>query len=110
LARRLTAIAVSQPRSLRDASCADEHRARPQSWGAPDLHRGVRAAANQIPKAVFSRQGPAILRKVNTTAELDEARAVGLPLFSELAAPTPFKLMSSKAFSGGAVAQIYRAA
>jgi dihydrofolate reductase len=30
---------------------------------------------NQIPKAVFSRQGPAILRKVNTSAALDEARA-----------------------------------
>jgi dihydrofolate reductase len=139
---------------------------------------------NQIPKAVFSRQGPAILRKVNTTAALDEARAVnagtgqsaepqpgagswaeayvasgdlaeeiaklkaqegkpiiahggvsfarslvaqglvdqfalvvapvalgkGLPLFSELAAPTPLKLMSSKAFPGDAVTQIYRAA
>ena len=34
----------------------------------------------------------------------------GLPLFSELAAQTPLKLMSSKAFPGGAVAQIYRAA
>ncbi len=33
----------------------------------------------------------------------------GLPL-SELAASTPLKLMSSKAFPGGAVAQIYRAA
>jgi dihydrofolate reductase len=30
---------------------------------------------NQIPKAVFSRQGPAILRKVNTSAALDEVRA-----------------------------------
>jgi dihydrofolate reductase len=138
---------------------------------------------NQIPKAVFSRQGPAILRNVNTTAALDAARAKagtgqsaelqpgaeswaeayvasgdlaeeiaklkaqegkpiiahggvsfarslvaqglvdqfallvapvalgkGLPLFSELAAPTPLKLMSSKAFPGGAVAQIYRVA
>ena len=137
---------------------------------------------NQIPKAVFSRQGPAILRNVNTTAALDKARAnagtgqsaepqpgagswaeayvasgdlaeeiaklkaqegkpiiahggvsfarslvaqglvdqfalivapvalgKGLPLFSELATPTPLKLMSSKAFPGGAVAQIYRA-
>jgi hypothetical protein len=34
----------------------------------------------------------------------------GLPLFSELAAPTPLELMSSKAFPGGAVAQIYRPA
>jgi dihydrofolate reductase len=138
---------------------------------------------NQIPKAVFSRQGPAILRNLKTTAELNDARAKagtgqsaepqpgagswaeayvasgdlaeeiaklkaqdgkpilahggvsfarslvaqglvdqfvlgvhpialgkGLPLFSELAAPMPLKLMSSKAFPGGAVAQIYRPA
>ena len=139
---------------------------------------------NQIPKAVFSRQGPAVLRNGNTTAALDGARAVnagtgqsaelqpggeswaaayvasgdlaeeianlkaqegkpiiahggvsfarslvaeglvdqfalivapvalgqGLPLFSELAAPMRLKLVSSKAFPGGAVAQIYRPA
>lgn len=138
---------------------------------------------NQIPKAVFSRQGPAVLRNVNTTAALDAARAnagtgqsaepqlgagswaqayvasgdlaaeiatlkaqegkpiiahggasfarslvaqglvdqfallthpvalgKGLPVFSELAAPMPLKLMSSTAFPGGAVAQVYRAA
>jgi dihydrofolate reductase len=34
----------------------------------------------------------------------------GLPLFSGLAAPRRLKLMSSKAFPGGAVAQIYRPA
>jgi dihydrofolate reductase len=34
----------------------------------------------------------------------------GLSVFSELAAPTPLKLMSSKTFPGGAVAQIYRPA
>lgn len=137
---------------------------------------------NQIPKAVFSRQRPAILKTVNTTAALDEARAnvgtgpsakpqpgagswaeayvvsgelaeeiaklkaqvgkpiiahggvsfarslvahglvdefallvapvvlgKGLPLFSGLAKPTPLRLVSSRAFPGGAVAQIYRA-
>src|SRR5579863_8556051 len=31
---------------------------------------------NQIPKAVFSRQGPAILSNAKTTAALDQARAV----------------------------------
>jgi dihydrofolate reductase len=128
---------------------------------------------NQIPKAVFSRQGPAILRppilgQGTTTAapqpgaeswaqayvasgDLAEeiaklkaqdgkpiiahggvsfARSLvaeglvdqfalmvapvalgkGQPLFSGLAAPTRLKLTSSKAFPGGAVAQIYRAA
>ena len=138
---------------------------------------------NQIPKAVFSRQGPAVLTKVSEAASLDEARAragttqsaelqpgaqswaeayvasgelakevaalkaregkpiiahggvrfarslvaeglvdqlalivapvalgQGLSLFSELAAPMPLELVSSTAFSGGAVAQIYRPA
>lgn len=141
------------------------------------------APMNQIPKAVFSRQGPAILKTLNTSAALDEARAKagstqsaepqpgagswaqayvasgdlaeeiaklkaqegkpiiahggvrfarslvaqglvdqfalivapvalgqGLPLFSELAAPAPLRLVNSKAFPGGAVAQIYRPA
>lgn len=136
---------------------------------------------NLIPKAVFSRQGQAVLRPVETSAALDEARAragatqsaelqpgaeswaeayvasgdlaeeiarlksqvgkpiiahggvgfarslvaqklidqfvlvvapvalvKGRPLFSELTAPMPLKLVSSRAFPGGAVAQIYR--
>jgi dihydrofolate reductase len=123
---------------------------------------------NQIPKAVFSRQGPAILKGVQTPAgaqpggdswaqayvasgDLSEeiaklkaqdgkpiiahggvsfARALvakglvdefvlgvhpvalgkGLALFSDIAAPMPLKLVSSKAFPGGAVAQVYRKA
>jgi dihydrofolate reductase len=138
---------------------------------------------NQIPKAVFSRQGPTILSGVNTTATLDAARAPagtgtsmqlqpgaeswaqahvasgdlateiarlkaqegkpiiahggvrfarslvaeslvdqfclivapvalgqGLSLFSDLTAPTRLKLIRSKAFPGGAMAQIYRPA
>ena len=129
---------------------------------------------NRIPKAVFSRQGPAILTNKTTasndaqSAELQPgagswaqayvasgdlaeeiatlkaqggkpiiahggasfARSLvarglvdqfillvhpvalgkGQPLFSELAAPASLKLMSSKAFPGGAVAQTYGAA
>jgi dihydrofolate reductase len=34
----------------------------------------------------------------------------GLPIFSELPAPRPLRLIRSKAFPGGAVAQIYRPA
>jgi dihydrofolate reductase len=138
---------------------------------------------NQIPKAVFSRQGPAVLKAANTTAALRDARVnagtrqsaelqpggdswaeayvasgdlaaevatlkaqegkpivahggasfarslialglvdqyhllvypvalgKGLPVFSGLAMPRPLKLISSKAFPAGAVAQIYRPA
>lgn len=124
------------------------------------------APMNEIPKAVFSRQGPAILDKVSPSAApgaaswkqahvasgdlADEiaklkaqagkpiiahggvrfARSLvaqglvdqlalfvapvalgkGLALFSDLPAPAPLKLVSSKAFPGGAVAQIYRPA
>jgi dihydrofolate reductase len=136
---------------------------------------------NEIPKAVFSRQGAAILKSADTTTALRDARAnqgaghsaelqrgaeswaqayvasgdlaeevaklkaedgkpiiahggasfarsliarglvdqyallvhpialgQGLPVFSDLAAPRPFKLARSKAFPGGAMAQIYR--
>jgi dihydrofolate reductase len=126
---------------------------------------------NQIPKAVFSKQGPAILDAVKAatpsadllpgaeswaeayvaSGDLAEeitrlkaqdgkpiiahggvsfARSLiarglvdqfmlgvhpialgkGLPLFSELAAPMALKLVSSRAFPGGAIAQIYRPA
>jgi dihydrofolate reductase len=138
---------------------------------------------NRIPKAVFSRQGSAILKAINTTAALRDARAhagtgqpaelqlggeswmeayvasgdlaeevaklkaqngkpiiahggasfarsliaqgivdqyhllvypialgKGLPVFSDLAMPRPLKLVSSTAFPGGSVAQIYRPA
>jgi len=117
---------------------------------------------NQIPKAVFSRQGPAILKNLPpgsgnwaeayvASGDLAEeirklkaregkpiiahggvsfARSLiarglvdqfilgvhpvalgqGLPMFSELAEPMRLKLISSKAFPGGAVAQIYRPA
>ncbi|TSD82909.1 dihydrofolate reductase [Mycobacterium sp. KBS0706] len=126
------------------------------------------APMNRIPKAVFSRQGPAIPTKASPSATLQpggeswaEARVAsgdlaadiaalkaqggrpiiahggvrfarslvarglvdqfvllvapvalgkGLPLFSELAAPAPLRLVSSTAFPGGAVAQIYRPA
>ena len=129
---------------------------------------------NQIPKAVFSRQGPAMLSTATTVDEGAGRRACsrrlkvgrkayvaggdlaeeiaklkaqegkpiiahggvsfarslvamglvdrfalmvapvalgkGLPLFSELAAPMRLRLISSKAFPGGALAQVYRAA
>ena len=141
------------------------------------------APMNQIPKAVFSRQGGGVLGAANPTAALRDARAnagtgqpaplqpgaeswaqayvasgelaeeiaklkaaegkpivahggagfarslvasglidryallvhpialgAGLPLFSDLASPRPLSLVSSTAFPGGAVAQVYRPA
>ncbi|WP_395448805.1 dihydrofolate reductase family protein [Aminobacter sp. UC22_36] len=131
------------------------------------------APMNQIPKAVFSRQGPAMPTKANAEAattraapqagaeswaeayvasgdlraeiaklKAQEGKPIiahggvsfarslvagglvdrfallvapvglgrGLPLFSELVAPVPLDLVSSRAFPGGAVAQVYRTA
>ncbi|MDI1366439.1 MAG: dihydrofolate reductase family protein [bacterium] len=120
------------------------------------------APMNQIPKAVFSRQGAAILeaakpgaaswaeayvasgdlaeeiaklktergkpilahggvsfaRSLVTQGLVDQlilgvhpiALGKGLPLFCDLPAPKPLKLISSKAFPGGAMAQVYRPA
>jgi dihydrofolate reductase len=138
---------------------------------------------NQIPKAVFSRQGSGVLKAADTTAALRDARANpgggspaqrqpgaeswaqsyvasgeltqeidrlkrgegkpivahggagfarsliaqglvdqyallvhpvvlgrGLPVFSEVAAPRPLRLISSRAFPGGSVVQVYRPA
>jgi len=136
---------------------------------------------NQIPKAVFSKQGPAVLKAAAAAEQLREAQAgntearqlqpgaeswaqayvasgdlaqeitklkakdgkpiiafggaafarsliaqnlvdeyillvhpimlgKGVPIFSDLPAPKPLKLVSSKAFPRGAVAQIYRPA
>lgn len=114
---------------------------------------------NEIPKAVFSRQGAAVLRGLqgnwaeayvaggDLAEEIAKLKAQegkpilahggvtfarslvasglvdqfilgvhpvalgkGLPLFSGLVAPMPLRLVSSKAFPGGAVAQVYRPA
>ena len=135
-------------------------------WPTSDLV--FAAPMNEIPKAVFSRRGLAILKDVKTPArtrpggeswakayvasgDLREeiatlkaqdgkpivahggatfARSLvaqglvdqfvlavhpvalgkGLPLFSDLSAPMPLKLVSSKAFPAGAMAQVYRPA
>ena len=133
-------------------------------WAVSDLP--FAAPMNQIPKAIFSRQGAALLEQVKTPAnakpgaeswaqayvassDLSEeiaklkaqdgkpivahagatfARALvaaglvdqfmlavhpialgkGAPLFADLAAPLPLKLVSAKAFPGGTMAQVYR--
>ena len=116
-------------------------------------------AMNEIPKAVFSKRGPALLKNLTgnwaeayvATGDLGEeigklkagegkpiiahggvsfARSLvarglvdefvlgvhpialgkGHALFSDLAAPQPLTLVSSRAFPGGVVAQVYRPA
>jgi dihydrofolate reductase len=87
---------------------------------------------SQIPKAVFSRQGSAILKAAGATAALEDARANAgtdrsgqvqpgaevhpvalgraLPVFSDLTTARSLRLVRSRAFRAGSVAQIYRPA
>jgi dihydrofolate reductase len=73
---------------------------------------------NQEGKPIIAHGGVSFARSLVALGLVDQFALVvapvalgkGLPLFSELAAPMPLKLMSSRAFPGGAVAQIYRPA
>ena len=62
---------------------------------------------NQIPKAVFSRQGSAILKNVNTTAALKDARAAGT---GPSAGPQPGAESWAEAYvaSGGLTEEVAR--
>jgi dihydrofolate reductase len=133
----------------------------------PTSTMGFAPAMNQIPKAVFSKRGPAILKAADPVKHLPEGKSwaeayvasgdlkeeiakmkagsgkpivahggvafarsliaaglvdefvlgvfpvvlgKGLSLFSDIAAPIPLRLVSSRAFPGGAMAQVYRPA
>ena len=69
-------------------------------------------------KPILAHGGAAFARSLVAHGLVDQfllgvhpvALGKGLPLFADLAAPLPLKLVSSRAFPGGAVAQIYRPA
>jgi dihydrofolate reductase len=93
------------------------------SWAKPyvasgDLAAEIAALKAQDGKPIIAHGGVAFARSLVAQGLVDQftllvapvALGKGLPLFSDLAAPAPLKLVSSKAFPGGAVAQIYRPA
>lgn len=69
-------------------------------------------------KPILAHGGVSFARHLVAEGLVDEfvlsvhpiALGQGLPLFSELAAPAPLRLVSSRAFPGGMVAQVYRPA
>jgi dihydrofolate reductase len=83
-----------------------------------DLAEEIATLKAQEGKPIITHGGVRFARSLVAQGLVDQfalmvvpvALGKGLPLFSGLAAPTPLKLMSSKAFPGGATAQIYRAA
>lgn len=93
-----------------------------QSWAeayvaSGDLAEEIATLKVQAGKPIIAHGGVRFARSLVAQGLVDQfalfvipvALGKGLPLFSELAAPMPLKLMSSKAFPGGAVAQMYRA-
>jgi dihydrofolate reductase len=94
-----------------------------ESWAEAYVARGDLASEiamlkAQAGKPIIAHGGVRFARSLVAQGLVDQfvlfvipvALGKGLPLFSELAAPMPLKLTSSKAFPGGAVAQVYRAA
>lgn len=94
-----------------------------ESWAqayvaSGDLAEEIARLKAQDGKPIIAHGGVAFARSLVAQGLVDQfalwvapvALGQGLPLFSELAAPLPLKLVSSKAFPGGAVVQVYRAA
>jgi len=94
-----------------------------ESWAQADVASGdlaeeIAKLKAQRGKPIIAHGGVSFARNLVAKGLVDEfillvhpvALGKGLPVFSELAAPTRLKLMSSKAFPGGAVAQTYRSA
>ena len=94
-----------------------------ESWAqayvaSGDLAEEVARLKAQEGKPIIAHGGVSFARSLVAQGLVDQFALVvapvalgkGLSLFSELVAPMPLKLMSSKAFPGGAVAQIYRPA
>ena len=92
-----------------------------ESWAeayvaSGDLAAEITKLKAQEGKPIIAHGGVRFARSLVAQGLVDQyallvapvALGKGLPLFSELGAPRHLELMSSKAFPGGAVAQIYR--
>ena len=114
-------------KGLRDAQAGDNQTAKLQpgaeSWAeayvaSGDLADEVTKLKAQEGKPIFALGGAAFARSLIAQNLVDEyflmvhpiALGKGVPIFSDLPAPRPLKLISSKAFPLGSVAQIYRPA
>ncbi|WP_431324413.1 dihydrofolate reductase family protein [Rhizobium sp. YTU87027] len=115
-----TAAALDETRSKAGTKRSAELRPGAGGWAeayvaSGDLAEEVTKLKAQEGKPIIAHGGVSFARSLIAQRLVDQfallvvpvALGKGLPLFSELAAPAPLKLMSSKAFPGGAVAQIY---
>jgi dihydrofolate reductase len=94
-----------------------------ESWAqayvaSGDLREEIATLKAQDGKPIIAHGGVSFARSLVSHGLVDQLALIvapvalgkGLPLFSDLATPMALKLESSKAFPGGAVAQIYRPA
>jgi dihydrofolate reductase len=92
-----------------------------ESWAVATVARGdlateITALKAKEGKPIIAHGGVSFARSLIAHGLVDQfalfvipiALGKGLPLFCDLAAPTPLTLVSSKAFPGGAMAQVYR--
>lgn len=83
-----------------------------------DLAQEIATLKAQAGKPIIAHGGVTFARSLVAQGLVDQfvlavhpvALGKGLPVFSELVAPKLLKLMSSRAFPGGVLAQVYRAA
>jgi dihydrofolate reductase len=116
--------------ALRDASRARDAEGRPHakpsaeilaSWTAPrilrkDLADEIATLKREPGKPIVAHGGARFAQSLVRLGLVDELRLLvhpvalgrGLPLFSELAAPLMFERIETRAFAGGAVAQVLR--
>lgn len=94
-----------------------------ESWAqahvaSGDLADEIARLKGQDGKPIVAHGGASFARSLIAANLVDEyalmlypiALGQGLPIFSRLSAPRPLRLVSSKAFPGGAMAQVYRPA
>jgi dihydrofolate reductase len=82
-----------------------------------DLADEIVGLKQQSGKEILTHGGAAFARELVSVGLVDEYRLIvhpvalgrGLPLFSSLSEPLGLELVSSTAFKGGSVAQVYRA-
>jgi dihydrofolate reductase len=108
---------------LQDVKAPADAQPGAESWAeayvaSGDLREEIAKLKAQDGKPIIAHGGVTFARALVTAGLVDQfvlgvhpvALGKGLALFSDLAAPLPLKLVSSKAFPGGAVGQVYRLA
>jgi len=118
-----TTAALSEARTKAGTTQSAEPQPGAGSWAeayvaSGNLAEEIAKLKAQEGKPIIAHGGVSFARSLVAQGLVDQIALIvapvalgkGLSLFSELTAPMPLKLMSSKAFPGGAVAQIYRAA